>query len=125
MLPLQQRIEELRHRYVLSLPDRIAAIAGAVIDDARKLARADMLRRFHTIAGSASTFGYEDIASLAGQAESALSATSVPEVTPGEAAYLTSCVAELRNALHRHLDIDSTNPRGGCGGNQGQSDERA
>jgi HPt (histidine-containing phosphotransfer) domain-containing protein len=123
MLPLEQRIRELRHRYVLSLPDRIAAIAGAVIDDAGKIARADMLRRFHTIAGSASTFGFDDIATLAGQAESALSAASVPEVTPGETAYVTSCVAELRNALDRYLDDHSTDPHG-CDGVQEESDER-
>jgi HPt (histidine-containing phosphotransfer) domain-containing protein len=103
MLSIEERITELRHRYTLSLPDRFAAIRGAFLDGTLNLPRTDLLRRFHTIAGSAATFGYEDIAALAADAECILSAATLPAVTPGEAAYLTACVTGLEQALQRHL----------------------
>jgi HPt (histidine-containing phosphotransfer) domain-containing protein len=102
MVSIEERITELRYRYTLSLPDRFAAIRGGV--DGRTLPRTDLLRRFHTIAGSAATFGYTDMATLAAGAESVLAAATVPAVTPREAEYLTSCVAGLEEALQRHLD---------------------
>lgn len=119
MLPIEQRITELRHRYTLSLPDRFAAIRGAFLGDAMNLPRTDLLRRFHTIAGSAATFGYDDIAALAADAECILSAATLPAVTPGEAAYLTSCMTGLEKALQRHLGDEHARQQ------SGQNEERS
>ena len=120
MLPIEERITELRHRYTLSLPDRFAAIRCAFEGDASNLRRRDLLRRFHTIAGSAATFGYGDIAALAADAECILAAATLPAVTPAEAASLTSCVAGLEKALQRHLGEEHARQRSGRNGERSQ-----
>ncbi|MDP9194096.1 MAG: Hpt domain-containing protein [Acidobacteriota bacterium] len=111
MNALENRIRELRQRYAQTLPERLASIARTLIQAGEamqagetNIPRAELLRQFHTLAGTAGTFGFEDIATLAADAECILSTASVPYVTPGEVERLASRLLDLDAALRRHLE---------------------
>jgi HPt (histidine-containing phosphotransfer) domain-containing protein len=106
MNTLEERIRELRQRYAQTLPDRLASIAGMLMQAGeRSIARTELLRQFHTLAGTAGTFGYEDIATLAREAERVLSSAQAPDVTPEEVECLVAGLVDLDAALRRHVEI--------------------
>lgn len=74
----------------------------------RDISRAELLREFHTIAGTAGTFGYADIAALAWEAECILSSASEPEVTPDEVEHVAARLAALDQAVHQYLQYDGS-----------------
>jgi len=117
MNALENRIRELRQRYARTLPDRLASVARTLIQAGEtmqagetiqagetNIPRAELLRQFHTLAGTAGTFGFEDIATLAGDAECLLSSASALYVTPDEVERLASGLVDLDIAMRRHVD---------------------
>ena len=111
MNALEERIRELRQRYALTLPDRVASIGNLLTQAGeRNAARVELLRQFHTLAGTAGTFGYQDLATLAWEAECILSCASSPDVTPEEVERVSSRLADLDEALQRHLAADGGSP---------------
>ena len=105
MNALEDRIRELRQRYAQTLPDRAASIGRMLMQaPQRNITRAELLRQFHTLAGTAGTFGYEDIAALAREAERVLSSAQAPDVTREEVERLVSGLVDLDVAIRRHLD---------------------
>jgi chemotaxis protein histidine kinase CheA len=100
MNQVQERINELRQRYMRTLPDRVATIGGMLMHSTR----AELLRQFHTLAGTAGTFGYDDVAVLAGEAERTLSgAGPATAVTRAEIQDVAFCLADLDHAIQQHL----------------------
>lgn len=69
------RHREIREQYLMLLPERLATLAQAAGD------AAEMLRLAHSLVGSASTFGYLDLADAAKRLEQVLRAllTGAPE----------------------------------------------
>ena len=109
---LEDRIRALRERYAQTLPDRVASIGGMLMQAGQQgCDRAELLRQFHTLAGTASTFGYEDIAALALDAERFLSTPSAPEVTPVEVEHLISVLVDLETVIRRHAGAGDGSPR--------------
>lgn len=102
---LEERIKELRQRYALTLPGIVAKICRLMLQpNERSVPRADLLHQFHTLAGTAGTFGYEEIATLAWEAECILSSSPASEVISEEIGQLTSLLMDLDEALRRQLD---------------------
>jgi chemotaxis protein histidine kinase CheA len=111
---LEDRIRALRQRWAQTLPDRVASIGGMLMHAAEcGCDRAELLRQFHTLAGTASTFGYEDIATLAWDAECFLSTPSAPEVTPAEVEHLVSGLVDLETVIRRHVEVGDESTRAG------------
>jgi chemotaxis protein histidine kinase CheA len=103
---LEDRIRALRERWAQTLPDRVASIEGMLTHAAEcGCDRAELLRQFHSLAGTASTFGYDDIAALAWDAEYFLSMPSVPEVTPAEVEHLVAGLVDLETVVRRHVEV--------------------
>jgi chemotaxis protein histidine kinase CheA len=100
---LEDRIRALRQRYAQTLPDHVASIGRMLTQGDRGCDRAVLLRLFHTLAGTASTFGYEDVATLAWDAECFLSTPSAPEITRAEAEHLASGLVDLETVIRRHV----------------------
>lgn len=102
---LEERIKGLRERYARTLPGFVAEIRKLMVQASeRKVPRADLLRPFHTLAGTAGTLGYEEIATLAWETEHILCSNSAPEVTADELRQLTARLADLEAVLGRHLE---------------------
>jgi chemotaxis protein histidine kinase CheA len=102
---LEKRIKELRQRYAQKLPGLVAEISTLMM---RKAPRAGLLRQFHTLAGTAGTFGYEEITTLAWEAEYILSSSPAPEITPGELGQLTSRMVHLQEVCRTLEVIDES-----------------
>jgi diguanylate cyclase (GGDEF)-like protein len=77
----EEKLAALRQRFALSLPGRLDAIETALAGDASELER-----QFHTLAGTAGTFGFSVISALA----------RLGEENHTEASVTTSMLAELR-----------------------------
>jgi chemotaxis protein histidine kinase CheA len=107
MKALEERTKELRQQYARTLPRFVAEIGRMMVV---KVPRADLLHQFHSLAGSAGTFGYEEIATLAWEAEHILSSNSAPEITPGELGRLTSRMVHLTEVLSRTLEVVDESP---------------
>lgn len=75
---LDERIDILRHEFARRLPERIAIARGAV-DALRPDPRAEeplryAYRQFHSLVGSAGTYGYDEVSHLARLGEAILEA---------------------------------------------------
>jgi chemotaxis protein histidine kinase CheA len=104
MEALEQRIRELKQRYALTLPDRVASIGNLLLQAGEQaVVRAELLRQFHTLAGTAGTFGYNDVAALACEAEGLLSSVATPEVTPDEVEHVACRLVDLDEVIHRDV----------------------
>ena len=111
MNALEERIEGLRRRYRRTLPGYVAEIGKLMMQASdQTVRRTDLLRPFHTLAGTAGTFGYDEIATRAWEAECILSSNTAPEITADEMGQLTSCLADLQAALTRQLDVIDESP---------------
>lgn len=106
---LEERIKGLRQRYARALPGYLAEIRELMVQ-ASEVSRAALLRPFHTLAGTAGTFGCVEIASLAWEAEGILSSNSASNVSGEELEQLTSRLMDLEEALRRQPDSDDGSP---------------
>ncbi|MFV3130281.1 diguanylate cyclase [Niveispirillum sp. KHB5.9] len=104
------RHREIRAQYVLLLPERLAALAHAASD------AAEMLRQAHGLVGSASTFGFMDLAEAARRLEQVLRAplpNAAAAATQLEQA-LAGVLGAGEQALHlpeRVEDAEEVGPR--------------
>lgn len=68
-----QKIEELRQRFLRALPERVASIsdtwARTRINTGSAMSRRELTTRLHALAGTAATYGLEDVSELAREAE--------------------------------------------------------
>ena len=111
MNALEERIKHLRHRSARPFPGLVAEIKGLVTQASDlTVARADLLAPFHTLAGTAGTFGFEEIAAVAWESECILASSAAPEITAGELEQLTARVVQLEEALHRQLQSVDESP---------------
>jgi len=95
----ESRIAELRKKYVLSLPARVAAIAEALRGRQKcDEASGSLDRQFHNLAGTAGTFGFFAIAATAVDGFDACSGLGGARIE-GDARYLWSIVEELQNEV--------------------------
>lgn len=95
---LNGRLIELKDRYVRKMPDRIEAIASMLTSCVRGGSDAmDRLeRQFHTLAGTAGTFGLNAVAAAASDGEEACAEGNRG---PLDIRYLSILVDQLRFAL--------------------------
>ena len=73
---IQQRLQQLRAQYAAKLPDRIASLeqqwlALNLADTASKQYET-LVREFHSLAGSGSSYGFPQVSTLAREIETAL-----------------------------------------------------
>jgi chemotaxis protein histidine kinase CheA len=70
---LEDRIRQLTGRFVLALPDRVAAIAASLraahAEPESELVRTELRRQLHAMSGTAATYGFPWIAGIACEAE--------------------------------------------------------
>src|SRR4051794_10725703 len=91
-----EKIRALKHRFVQGLPARISAIHDALMCSGDGRAASDLERSFHSLAGTAATYGLDSVAALAAEGE---------EICAGAAFdaealhFLESIVDELRAAV--------------------------
>jgi HPt (histidine-containing phosphotransfer) domain-containing protein len=73
MSVLMERIQEIRARFVESLPSRVALIAQLLLraqgSAAQALALTELEHQLHALAGTAGTYGLHEIAGFARDAE--------------------------------------------------------
>lgn len=84
------RHREIREQYLLLLPERLTALAQAVGDATQ------MLRLAHSLVGSASTFGYQELADAARRLEQVLRA--LPAAGPEAAGQLDPALSAVLHA---------------------------
>jgi HPt (histidine-containing phosphotransfer) domain-containing protein len=91
--PVELKLLQLRERFTAALPRRIDEIADTLANCEAQLAPlSDLERRFHSLAGTAGTYGLTDIADLAAEGESACG-TDTPV-----------CVSEMSDYFHSLID---------------------
>lgn len=95
------RVAELRARYVLSLPALVAAIAEALRGRQQSASGSGLLdRQFHSLAGTAGTFGLFAIAATATDGFEECASLDGARID-GPARYLWSIVEELEDQIAR------------------------
>src|SRR3954447_23346023 len=75
--PAEQKLLQLRERFAAALPQRIDDLDGAIRScEAEPATLHDLERKFHSLAGTAGTYGMNDIARLAAEGEDAWEASA-------------------------------------------------
>ncbi|HJW92170.1 MAG TPA: response regulator [Thermoanaerobaculia bacterium] len=75
--PAEQKLLQLRERFAAALPQRIDDLDGAIRScEAEPATLHDLERKFHSLAGTAGTYGMNDIAGLAAEGEDACEANA-------------------------------------------------
>lgn len=98
---LKGQLFDLKQRYVQRMPDRIAAIAST-LDDCVDGGREPMdwlERQFHTLGGTAGTYGLNAVAAAAFEGEVACVELKESPLDRDSFTYLTFLVDQLRSAL--------------------------
>lgn len=104
---LNPRVQELRNRFIRSLPDRIAAIIENLRQRQGSSEPGGMLdRQFHNLAGTAGTFGFFAIAAAATDGFDACEGLDGRRIE-GDARYLWSIVEELTDQACNPLALES------------------
>ncbi len=95
------RLIDLKRRFVQKMPDRIAAIASTLAASAAGdgEARARLEREFHTLAGTAGTYGLNAVAAAALEGEEASVGLEMSPLDHEAFKTLTRLVDQLRSAL--------------------------
>ena len=95
------RLIELKHRFVRTMPDRIAAIAStlavAAAGDGEATARLE--REFHTLAGTAGSYGLNAVGAAAFEGEEACAGLEKSPLDGETVETLTRLIDQLRGAL--------------------------
>jgi diguanylate cyclase (GGDEF)-like protein len=104
---LEQKIRALRDRFVLGLASRVAKIDEELARIAGDGSTAALERHFHTLAGTASTYGLEQIAAIASRGEEICCDQIVDDRATGE---LHALVAELGAAIGLEHGPESPRP---------------
>src|SRR5213075_137883 len=71
-----EKIRALKHRFVQGLPARISAIDEALSRTRDGRAASEIERSFHSLAGTAATYGLDTVAALAAEGEEICAATA-------------------------------------------------
>jgi|GEM_PF-2715839 len=109
---LESRLTQLRQRYTSSLPERLASI-GETLEDCEHGVQDSgtrLNRQFHTLAGTAGTYGLLTIATMAAEGELACERLVGDTIEPLDARYLRYLLDELSVTV-------------ACGQNSGQAVE--
>ena len=98
---LTGRLLDLKQRFVLKMPDRIAAITSTLsgYEDGRAEVRALLERQFHTLAGTAGTYDLDAVAAAAFEGEQACVELGKSQPDRGDFIYLAFLVDQLHGAL--------------------------
>lgn len=100
------RVAELRDRYVLSLPALVAAIAEGLRSRQHSASPSGALdRQFHSLAGTAGTFGLFAIAATATDGFEECASLDGARIE-GAARYLWSIVEELEDQVARPRTVE-------------------
>src|SRR3954471_19077361 len=91
-----EKIRALKHRFIQGLPARISAIHDALARSGDGRAASDLERGFHSLAGTAATYGLSSVAALAAEGEEICGGT---EFDAEALQFLHSIVDELRAAV--------------------------
>jgi len=69
---IETRLLQLKHRFLAALPQRIEALANAIaLCEQEPAAAPELSRQFHSLAGTAGTYGLVAISALAREGEDA------------------------------------------------------
>jgi HPt (histidine-containing phosphotransfer) domain-containing protein len=98
---LEGRLLDLKHRFVRTMPDRIAAIASTLNDCASggKEPNERLQRQFHTLAGTAGTYALNAVAAAAFEGEEACAELGDSPPASDAFSYLSFLVDQLYGAL--------------------------
>lgn len=98
---LKRRLSDLRQRFVLTMPDRIAAISATVAEcmNAGGEAMERLERQFHSLAGTAGTYDLDAVAAAALEGEEACAQLSQSLLDEDNFTYLTILVDQLHSAF--------------------------
>lgn len=112
---VDSRLAELGARYQASLPIKRASVELAwqsLRAEASDPVRLESLQRVvHRIAGSAASYGYEEIGALASQADEGLEALRQPDVARRNVASIDATLSALAPLFERLIDALAR----GCG----------
>lgn len=115
MSEVDGRLAELGARYRASFPIKRASVElawQALNSGAPDPVRLDSLQRVvHRIAGSAASYGYDEIGSLAARADEGLESLKELDVVKLDAASITAALSELAPVFDRLIDALAE----GCG----------
>jgi HPt (histidine-containing phosphotransfer) domain-containing protein len=97
----ENRLIEMKQRFVRMMPDRIAAISSTLAGygDGGREATRTMETQFHNLAGTAGTFDLEAIAAVASEGEQACAELNQSAPDSGDFSYLAYLVDCLQGAL--------------------------
>jgi HPt (histidine-containing phosphotransfer) domain-containing protein len=97
----ENRLNELKQRFVRRMPERIAAITSTLAGygDGGREATRRMETQFHNLAGTAGTFDLEAIAAVACEGEQACAELNQSAPDSGDFSYLAYLVERLEGAL--------------------------
>lgn len=98
---LKRRLSDLRQRFVLTMPDRIAAISATVAEcvNSGGAAMERLERQFHSLAGTAGTYDLEAVAAAALEGEEACAQLNQSALDEENFTYLTILVEQLHSAF--------------------------
>jgi HPt (histidine-containing phosphotransfer) domain-containing protein len=98
---LERRLHDLRERFVGSLPERLATMAETLrqCQDGVPQTGGKLDRQFHTLAGTAGTYGLHSIAAAAVDGEDACGQLGGDSIEEFDARYLWSLIEELQYAI--------------------------
>jgi hypothetical protein len=98
---LNEKLLVLKNRYVLTLPDRIAAIASTLAGwtDGGAETTEQLEMQFHTLAGTAGTYKLMTVAATASEGEEACIEVDHSPLDREDFIYLSFLVQRLQHAL--------------------------
>ena len=95
----ERRLQDLKQRFVQTMPDRIEAIASTLSGCSGTDRTSVLERQFHSLAGVAGTYQLNAIAAVAAEGEEACAELHESVVESGDLTYLEFLVGQLRGAL--------------------------
>jgi HPt (histidine-containing phosphotransfer) domain-containing protein len=97
---LKKRLTDLKQRFVLTMPERIAAIASTLADGLNGGEVMDRLeRQFHSLAGTAGTYDLDAVAAAALEGEEACAELKQSPLDKDNFTYLSFLVDQLHGAF--------------------------
>jgi chemotaxis protein histidine kinase CheA len=105
---LEGRLLDLRKRYVRTLPEKVALIAETLRQCEQGVPESwgELDRQFHTLAGTAGTYGLFGIAAAALDGEEVCAGFGGTAVDDGEVRYLRSLIDEIEGVVAHDLTVD-------------------
>jgi len=95
---LEIRLADLTSRFARTVPDRVRVIASTLTRDRSDIPEiAPLLEQlFHTLAGTAGTFGLQALSAIAAEGEEVCAALEEGSIDPDSLTYLNFLVDQLR-----------------------------